>query len=175
MSSSPRTVRLRAPSGSDCEVLGRIRRSVDLQHLLLAYPDPSELEDLEGWLERRLSEPRGAFFVIADGVTDECLGYVQIVNVHGKGGNGSLGIAVDSTARGHGVGRQAVELILTHARSVMGLRKVELEVMAQNLPAIGLYKSLGFSDVGTRRRHYFDGDEWRDVLVMEIFLEGRKE
>ncbi len=54
----------------------------------------------------------------------------------------------------------------------MNLRKVELEVMSSNKRAVRLYKSLGFVEVGVRRQHYFDGTDWRDVLLMELLLEG---
>lgn len=164
-------VKLRAPSTADKEELGRMRRNTALQHLLLSYPDSDASADLDHWLERRKNEPRGAFFVVADFETDECLGYVQLTNVHGKGRHGALGVALSDAAQGRGFGRQAVMLLLHYAKDVMGLRKVELEVMSSNDRAVGLYRSLGFVDVGLRRRHYFDGTNWLDVLLMEIFLE----
>ncbi|MFN3934053.1 GNAT family N-acetyltransferase [Parvibaculum sp.] len=165
-------IRLRAPCVGDMKVLGRMRRDVALQNLLLAYPDPAATIDLDHWLERRKNEPRGAFFVVADIESDECLGYVQLANVHGRGRHGALGIALSDVAQGRGIGREALTLFLQYARDFMNLRKVELEVMSSNKRAVRLYKSLGFVEVGVRRQHYFDGTDWRDVLLMELLLEG---
>lgn len=162
---------LRAPHAGDMRELGRMRSDVALQNLLLAYPDPNTDVDTDQWLERRLNEPRGAFFVVADTQTDECMGYVQLANVHGKGRHGALGIALSDSAQGRGIGREAIARFLEYARDVMKLRKVELEVLATNERAVRLYRSLGFVEVGLRRQHYFDGSDWLDVLLMEIMLE----
>ncbi|MFN4355705.1 GNAT family N-acetyltransferase [Parvibaculum sp.] len=167
-------VKLRAPGAGDKVELGSMRRDTALQHLLLAYPDTETSIDLDHWLERRTSDPKGAFFVVADIETDKCLGFVQLTNVHGKGRHGALGIAISRAVQGRGVGRQAVTLLLDYAKETMGLRKVELEVMYENDRAIQLYRSLGFNEVGVRREHYFNGTSWHDVLLMEIFLEERQ-
>jgi RimJ/RimL family protein N-acetyltransferase len=170
MKGSPRDIRLRLPEDNDLNVLGKMREDTELQNLLLAYPEQRSSDDLYRWLERRRSEPGGTFLVIADTGTNECLGYAQIADVHGKGRYGALGIALADAARGAGVGHAAVQLLLEHAREKMELRKIELEVMATNHRAISLYRKVGFEDVGVRRKHYYDGTVWHDVLVMEVFL-----
>lgn len=167
-----RNIHLRAPQDNDLKVLREMREDTKLQHLLLSYPEPRSSDEFSRWLERRRSEPNGAFFVIATADTNECLGYAQIANVHSKGKYGALGIALSNTSRGSGVGLAAVMQLLEHAKDEMGLRKVELEVMATNHHAINLYRKVGFEEVGVRREHYHDGTAWHDVLVMEIFVEG---
>jgi ribosomal-protein-alanine N-acetyltransferase len=62
-------------------------------------------------------------------------------------------IAVAESARGCGTG----EALLTAAMSegfVVGVRRLFLEVRESNLPAIGLYKKLGFETVGVRKNYY---------------------
>lgn len=170
MKVSPRDICLRLPQDNDLKVLGKMREDTELQNLLLAYPEPRSSGDLNHWLERRRSEPGGTFLVIADTGTNECLGYAQIADVHGKGRYGALGIALVGAVQGTGVGHTAVQLLLEHAREKMELRKISLEVMATNHRAVNLYRKVGFEDVGVRRKHYYDGNVWHDVLVMEIFL-----
>lgn len=173
MTGSLRNIHLRAFQDGDLKVLREMRTDTELQHLLLAYPELHSSDEFSYWLERRRSEPNGAFFVIADANTNECLGYVQIANVHSKGKHGALGIALSHSARGSGVGFAAVTQLLEHAKDKMRLRKIELEVMATNHRAIDLYRKIGFEEVGVRREHYHDGTAWHDVLVMEFFLKVR--
>jgi RimJ/RimL family protein N-acetyltransferase len=57
--------------------------------------------------------------------------------------------------RGRGLGRQAVALLLDHARDVLSLRRVYLRVAAANRRAVRCYLAAGFEVVGvlaTRRR-----------------------
>ncbi len=59
-------------------------------------------------------------------------------------------IAVRPQSQGGGIGRQLLRQLL----SVAGNRRVLLEVRTDNVPAIALYESEGFSVVGIRRRYY---------------------
>ena len=65
----------------------------------------------------------------------------------------SLGIALLPGARGRGHGRALVDAVLVHSIGT-GAHKVELEVWPDNLRAIGLYESAGFTVEGLRRDHY---------------------
>ncbi|MDT5205703.1 MAG: [ribosomal protein S18]-alanine N-acetyltransferase [Mycobacterium sp.] len=59
-------------------------------------------------------------------------------------------IGVDPAYQGRGVGRRMLdELLKIAAESV-----VHLEVRTDNATAIALYRSLGFTEVGVRKRYY---------------------
>ncbi len=59
---------------------------------------------------------------------------------------------------------------LSAASRELGLRKLMLEVMAGNAPAVALYRSLGYREVGTLVDHYDDGARMHDTLIMETLL-----
>ncbi len=60
-------------------------------------------------------------------------------------------IGVDSAYQGRGIGRG----IMTELMSFAGPDSVvHLEVRTDNEPAIGLYRSFGFTNVGLRKRYY---------------------
>ena len=59
-------------------------------------------------------------------------------------------IGVDPDYQGRGIGRRLVSQILELASGSV----VFLEVRTDNVPAISLYESFGFVNVGLRRRYY---------------------
>ena len=80
---------------------------------------------------------------------------------------GALGMGVLAAYRGQGVGRRLMAATLAHARS-RGLTRVELEVRADNAPAIRLYESLGFVHEGRKRNgNRLDG-VYCDSLTMGL-------
>jgi [ribosomal protein S18]-alanine N-acetyltransferase len=59
-------------------------------------------------------------------------------------------IGVDPAYQGRGVGRRLLGELLNFAAGAV----VHLEVRTDNAPAIALYRSVGFTQVGLRRRYY---------------------
>lgn len=59
-------------------------------------------------------------------------------------------IGVDPDYQGRGIGRRLLDEML----NVAGDAVVHLEVRTDNAPALALYRSVGFNQVGLRRRYY---------------------
>jgi [ribosomal protein S18]-alanine N-acetyltransferase len=59
-------------------------------------------------------------------------------------------IGVDPAFQGRGIGRRMLEELL----NIAGDSVVHLEVRTDNATAIALYRSVGFTDVGLRKRYY---------------------
>lgn len=78
---------------------------------------------------------------------------------------GSLGMGVLAAYRGQGIGRRLMAATLAHARS-QGLTRVELEVRADNAPAIRLYESMGFVHEGRKR----NGDRLDGVYCDSLMM-----
>lgn len=76
-------------------------------------------------------------------------------------------IAVDPTARGLGLGRKLMELLLSQARE-RRVGEVFLEVRADNDVARALYDSLGFAALGVRPKYY--QPDGVDAVVMRLTL-----
>jgi len=79
-------------------------------------------------------------------------------------------IAVDPEHRGKGLGRFFLQEIIR--RMSPRARVFTLDVRKSNLPAIKLYRSLGFTVVRERPRFYSDGE---NALVMELRVDKIEE
>jgi ribosomal protein S18 acetylase RimI-like enzyme len=78
---------------------------------------------------------------------------------------GHLGMGVRQDYRGRGIGRALIVATIEKARQ-QGLERIELEVFASNMPAIQLYKKVGFVSEGTKRRARKIDAAYDDIFVM---------
>ncbi len=79
-----------------------------------------------------------------------------------------LNVATAAAARRRGLARTLLVQGLEYA-ALHHLRILLLEVRRSNAPAIALYKAMGFSISGVRRRYYADNDE--DAIEMLLALD----
>lgn len=76
-------------------------------------------------------------------------------------------IAVSTGGQRRGLGRRMFAELIEELK-LATIREVILEVRASNLPAIGLYRALGFRETGRRPRYYADPQE--DALLLGLPL-----
>lgn len=74
-----------------------------------------------------------------------------------------LNLAVHPRARGCGAGRALVQRILDDAIAHHAV-SVSLEVRPENASALGLYRGMGFTEIGLRKHYYARGE---DAVIME--------
>jgi GNAT superfamily N-acetyltransferase len=72
--------------------------------------------------------------------------------------------------QGQGIGRRMLDACLSLARST-GIEKVELEVFSDNLAAVRLYETFGFSHEGLKVRGRKLEDRYQDVKLMTLWLD----
>lgn len=105
--------------------------------------------------------------VLAD--AGQLLGYTVIYVAVGE--CHILNICVEPEKHGLGLGRMllrhALECAIDH-----GADQAFLEVRPSNPPAIRLYESMGFIQVGLRKDYYPAGDTREDALVYQLDLQG---
>ena len=112
----------------------------------------AELEKLcfsEPWSEKSLTEeidnPAACFLVAMQ--QDEVLGYVGMHTVLGESYVDNMAALIEKARENGGV-------------------FITLEVRTSNLPAIAMYRSLGFTEAGVRRNFYTEPRE--DALIFTL-------
>ena len=127
----------------------------------LCFSDPWSGNSVASELENRLS----LWLVALDG--DTVAGYVGSQSVLDEAD--MMNIAVHPDYRRQGIGRDLV-LALADALKEKGIRGLMLEVRQSNAPAIALYESLGFAQVGLRPNYYRNPKENALILRKEWSL-----
>jgi ribosomal-protein-alanine N-acetyltransferase len=149
----PLDLAIRRMTPGDLELVMRVER--------LAFKNPwsSELfqrELLHDWSTILIAGPAGDPAV---------LGFVIYWSVHDE--VHILNIATDPLHRRRNVARRLMQAVLEQGRA-RAARLATLEVRRSNLPAITLYRTLGFRAVGIRPNYY--ADEGEDAVVMNLEL-----
>jgi ribosomal protein S18 acetylase RimI-like enzyme len=119
-----------------------------------------------GIVEEWLADRRGRRSV-AVAADDRVVGYVAVLPLVGWSSHvGSLRVVVDPDSRGKGVGRDlARHGLLTSLE--MGLSKTIVEVVAEAVPAIGMFEAIGFEPEALLRDHVRDrSGQLRDLIVL---------
>jgi ribosomal protein S18 acetylase RimI-like enzyme len=126
------------------------------------------LEQTRTFLKRVVD---GALPQVLAVVEDEVVGFCDIIPNTAKGFThvGRLGMGVRFEWRRQGVGRRLLDACLSLARKA-GIEKVELEVFSENVAAIRLYDSFGFSQEGRKVRGRKLEDRYQDVTLMALWL-----
>jgi len=135
-----------------------------------------------GDVERVMEVEQGAYpFPWTEGIFRDCMrvGYGCWVLEHDGGLAGHavvaiaageahlLNLTVDVRHQGQGLGRFLLRSMVAQARSE-GVETLFLEARPSNLAALSLYRSEGFTQVGTRPRYYPAEDGREDAWVFSI-------
>jgi RimJ/RimL family protein N-acetyltransferase len=122
--------------------------------------------------EQSLRPDWAGFVAVLRQSPDEIIG---IITAEGKGRRAiahraALGVTVAQAWRGQGVGKALMRRAIAWGQEHPSVTRLELEVLARNLPAIALYESLGFQQEGVARRAIYRNGEYLDELLMALFV-----
>lgn len=135
-------------------------------------PEPRTLESLQKRFDREAAEPprdKTDFAIEADG---KLIGTCGLVGINETVRYAELGITIgDKEYWGRGYGRDAVRTLLDYAFRLRNLRRVWLEVHAENERAIRAYHACGFVEEGRLREHIWLAGRYVDNVLMGVLRE----
>jgi hypothetical protein len=163
-------VRLTAPRPEDAELFSRW--SEDGEYRRLADTEAPRPLSVEYFRERdqAADPPTDAIeFRIRTLEEDRLVGYVAIFTIEWHNGNGWVAIGIgDPADRSKGFGKEAMNLALRYAFHELGLHRLSLDVIADNKPAIDLYRALGFREEGRMRERVHRDGSPSDLIYMGL-------
>src|SRR5579885_3197796 len=132
------------------------------------YPDrpqPWTDEMMAQWYERAAADHEHIWFTIYATADWRAIGMAILRDIDMQHRTAEFGITIgDRTDRGKGYGTEAVQLLLDHAFTGLGLNNVQLRVYEFNQAGQRAYQKAGFKVIGRRRRAQFMGGRFWDVI-----------
>ena len=155
--------------------------AIDHRHVSILWASPEHAEQLAAlhaglfetaWdaaaLLNLLSHPGSTAFLARVGTPPRTAGFILGQLAADEAEILTLGVGKDH--RRHGIGRRLVEA-LSRAAKKAEARRLFLEVAADNVAALMLYKKLGFQEVGRRKGYYVRaGAPAVDALTLALTL-----
>ena len=156
---------IRELQGTDREAVERFVARVPEGDRTFFKEDVAAPEVLDAW-----ARPGAARSVaVEDG---EIVGYVALVPLHGWSSHvGEVRVIVDPDRRGRGIGRALARRAVLDAVE-LDLRKMVVEVVADQEPTVALFRSLGFDPEALLTDHVCDqSGELRDLMILAHSVE----
>jgi RimJ/RimL family protein N-acetyltransferase len=161
---------LRSPANGDAKAileLGRANLRDDIGTVTTLPEFTLTLKEEKKWIADHNEKP--TWLVIIAEVAGKVVG---MINFRGEARkrlahHGTIGMGVHRDWRGKGIGEALLSVLLKWAEKNPRIEKVCLAVLADNEPAIALYKKLGFVEEGRRFREIkFGPGKYVDDFLM---------
>lgn len=166
---------LKVIEAQDTEKLYEWKNDYELATLIKAYPLPLTKQEIDEWVRKNQSDKNQVFLGVFLLQGMALVGVARLKYIDRISANTELGIYIgDSEQRGKGLGKEALNLILSYAFRDLNLHKVYLKVLESNTKAIGLYESCGFSKEGTLREQFWSRGRYENIRFMGILRDEFK-
>jgi RimJ/RimL family protein N-acetyltransferase len=138
-----------------------------------ADDDPTEISVRRFIARQPGLRARGEFLGLAvtDSTRKPFLGHVMLHTVAWRHKRAEIGYWLVQQARGRGIGRAAVSLLVDYAFDTLGLDRVEITTTPDNAPAKALARTLGFTEEATMIGRNLERGRRVDVV---LFAQVRK-
>lgn len=160
---------LRRPEPGDADALYRQKNDPQVAALLEGFSRGMSRADVLEWIERHRRATDEVLWVVADADGERCLGHVGLYRVDPRVRSAEFGIMLgEPSVWGRGIGRACTRFALEYGFGELNLNRISLTVLASNVRAAGLYRSLGFRDEGRLRQAQYRRGRYDDVLLMAL-------
>ncbi len=148
-----------------------------IRYLSSRFWMPQSLTDTSDFLSHAMSAgTNGAYFIIAELDSEAYIGQIDLFSINWRLRSAEMGMVIGSEKdRGHGVGAEAISLILEYAFTILGLNRVELEVAAENARARRCYQKAGFQPEGVKRKAFMVDGQYADLVMMSVLADEWRE
>lgn len=120
------------------------------------------LEKVKNFIENSFNEENKHFAIVNS--NDEYLGTISLKNISQKNRNAEYAIVTRKKAHGTGEALQATKELLDYAFKELGLHKVYLNVMEDNMRARKFYEKCGFIQEGIAKDAIRIAEKYRSLV-----------
>jgi len=84
---------------------------------------------------------------------------------------GSLGVIVQKNYRDLGIGFHIIDMAIRESKKLNKKEKIILSCFSNNKRALNLYKKLGFTILGSRKKQFYMDSTYYDEILMELWID----
>jgi len=160
-------IQLRPLEEADAERIRQWRLDEGTRKAYMGYRFPVIAAAERDWV-KRVADPsnREQVYLGVEHQNEGLVGVVNLRDIDWINRVAKLGLLIGACYQGRGFGREALGLLLRYGLEELNLRRIELEVRADNERAIALYEAAGFLQEGRLRQRWADTGKYVDVVVM---------
>lgn len=119
------------------------------------------------WLVTKVATGQVVQYIIEDKADGRPVGSVYYRDIDPANHSAEYGIFIgEENARGKGFGTETARLFTEFGFTVLGLHRISLRLLAENLPARRSYEKAGFAEEGLFRDMVLLDGRYRDVVFM---------
>ena len=97
------------------------------------------------------------------------LGLIDLFDYEPKHARAAVGVVIVEECRGKGYAKEASQMVIDFCFKKLGLRKISLGVIEDNVAAVQLYDKLGFIQEGLLLKHGSYDGKYCNSVQMSIF------
>lgn len=160
---------LRAPEMEDLPVIYRWENDPALQFISNRY-HPVSAFAVEQYILSINPDPfvHGSIrWMAANNANDRILGHVDLFELDPHHRRAGVGILVEESERGQGIGTTMLALVAEWCRDTLGLQQLWCKIILPNPASEQLFKRMGFKQTGLLHQWISQGSTYADVAVFQ--------
>lgn len=135
----------------------------------LNFDFPTSLAKTEAWFSKNILVPNRVDFAFVSTETSDVIGFGGFINIDQKARKAELYIFVGNKSFwGKGFGRDGYKLLVNYGFAELGLYRIYLYQLAENLRAIKATEALGWYTEGLLRKDIWSHGELKDQYILSI-------
>ena len=127
------------------------------------------IEQVEKFIEKSFDEINQHFAIVDE--SDIYQGTISLKNISEEDNNAEYAIVMRADAQGKGYSAKATKEILEYAFKILGLHRVYLNVLENNVRARKFYEKMGFKQEGIFKEHYCLNGRYQNLWWYGIVYE----
>lgn len=108
--------------------------------------------------------------LIVEGDNGEAVGIADLVHFDPQHLRAEVGIVIQSNYRRKGYASAAIQELCNYSMRIIHLHQLYVIVASDNHPALSLFEKNGFKTQNILSEWLFDGQKYRDAVLMQRFL-----